>query len=189
MTEKLSTPQNRQNKTSTPVDYEANAIRKIPGPVEEQGVEAIYEKFSNDPYARRILAYAQGGIDGFFSGSPARLEDFKTFYEGHSAPQDFVEIDNKVLRLAHNKFTDDKYQAYVDALANFKDTVYGEKQKQWNELMAKREEEARAAAEFRNLPLTERLRIRGAKALAAARAAIADFFQSPNQTPPHPHTA
>lgn len=187
MTEKLSTPQNHQNNTLK-IDYEDKAVRGTPGPVEKQGVEAVYEKFSDDPYARKILGYAQYGIDGFDSGA-VRLDDFKTFYEGHSAPQDFLEIDNEILRLAHNKYTGDGYQAYVDALANFKDTVYGEKQKKWDELMAKREAEARAAAEFRNLPLAKRLRIRGSKTLSAAKEAISDLLQSPDQTPPHPHAA
>ena len=191
MSEKLFQSSSKNQNIISKYVTETAEIRRTKGPVEDQGAEEVYKQISDNNYARRILGYVAHGIDGFDSGG-VQFEDFKAFYESHPAPQDFEDISKKILRLAHNKYDDDRYQAYVDAMDAFKQAIYGEKQTKWEELKAKRQ--AEAASE--KLSARDHLRQIGAKALAATRDVVTDtlYRQSENQPPssqgfPHPPAA
>lgn len=101
-------------------------VISIKGPVESEGVDAIFAKIAAGNYERRILAYMTGvGFDNFESTVPHSINDFLNKYPN---PMDFQSARDDFLTAVKHSNPIEKYGAYLIAMRDFCLHVYDKKQ-------------------------------------------------------------
>ncbi len=103
-----------------------NIIISIKGPVDSEGVDAVFARIIASNYERRILSYMTGvGFNNYENTLPRSINSFLDKYPN---PMDFQSAKDDFLIAIKNSNPIEKYGAYLIAMKDFCHHIFGKKQ-------------------------------------------------------------